>query len=168
MFGTDLETKKRAYLDAVQNALSDRNALPEVKKTADNYSTSLARSLMPHDVYRQLGDSIRTPLEIVMKYGATSGLAGGAILGASVGGARGGLLGALIGWVGGRFVVSRGRRMLDTPVPLVVDLMESVEDYAESVPTLSEPYQGPQWFASFTLCPGAAKEHVQVLPPYQA
>lgn len=163
-FGTELEREKQGYLDAVQAALRDKEALPDVRKAADSYGTSLGKFLKSHDASRQLGDSIRTPLEIVMKVGATAGLglAGGAILGGPVGAIAGGL----IGWVGSRVVISGTRKMLDTPVPLVVDLTESVEDYAEAVPTLSEPYQGPQWFASFMLRPDAAKEHVKALPLY--
>lgn len=167
-FGTDLNQKKHVYLDAVQAALRDKSAVPELKKACNEYSSSLATLLAPYDVFRQAGESIRTPLEIVVKTSAISGLAGGAILGSSIGGVPGALLGAAIGWVSSRVVVSGARKKLDTAVPIVVDLMETLEDFAETVPTLSNPYQGPQWFASFMLRSDAAKEHAQALPQFKS
>ncbi len=159
-FGSELERKKQDYLDAVQKALSDRNALPEVKKAADSYSTSIRGFLSPFNTADQMLESIRAPLEIVME----AGLAGGAWLGGL--GATGAILGGLAGWVGSKVVVSGTRRILDIRAPLVVDLFESLEDYKGAVPTLSEPLQGAQWFASFMLRPDAATAHVKVLPPY--
>lgn len=95
-FGTELETRKRKYLDAVQNVLTDRTALPEAKKAADSYSTSIRGFLSQFNTVDQMLESIRTPLEIVME----AGLAGGAWLGGL--GATGAILGGLAGWVGSR------------------------------------------------------------------
>lgn len=64
-FGTSLYYKKKAYLDAAQAALNDRNALPEVRLAADNYGTSLARALSSADTYHKNAESILQPLDIV-------------------------------------------------------------------------------------------------------
>jgi hypothetical protein len=158
-FGTELERRKYAYLESVQKALSDRNAIPETKKAADDYSAAIRSFLEPHDTIDQTLDSIRTPLEIVIG----GALAGGAWLGGMGAGAA--IVGGLLAWVGSHFLISGTGRRLDTHVPLAIDLMEELEDYKEVVPTLSEPLQGTQWFASLMVRADAAGEHVKTLPP---
>jgi hypothetical protein len=160
-FGTELERRKQAYLESVQKALSDRNAIPETKTAADDYSASIRRFLAPHDTIEQTLDSIRTPLEIVIG----GALAGGAWLGGMGAGAS--IVGGLLAWVGSHFLISKTGRRLDTRVPLAIDFMNELEDYKEGVPTLSEPLQGSQWFASLMVRADAASEHVKILPPLE-
>jgi hypothetical protein len=152
--------KKKAYLDAAQAALNDRNALPEVRLAADNYSASLTKALSNADAYQKAAESILQPVDVVTTR------AGDAILGASVSGLAG-VMGALLAWVGGSLIVSGARRVPDAPVALAVDIMDPLEEYEEDVPTLSEPLQGTQWFAFLTVRPDESNKHVQALPPYR-
>jgi len=158
-FGSDLYTEKHKYLAAVHAALMDRNALPDARLAADRYGALISGAATRHD-----RDEATAPfLNVFHGFLGAAGAELGAMMPHHM---LAKPVGTICAPIAGGLVSTVYRRYIQSSVPLAVDVFDPLEDFKESLPTLSEPLQGSQWFAFLPLNMNAASDHVGQLPVF--
>ena len=170
--GTELNNAKIDYLLAVQNALKDRQALPEAIRAAKSYEMAIrahAEENYPLEIadwWSRNLDYVNIAVQGSMQTAAFGLLAAHQLDASIIGNLTTNIGAPIIGLVLRELVDKARTHIPDVSVNLVVDLFDGLPEYQHELVDIEEKLQGAHWFALLKIKRALAIEHVQQLPSF--